>query len=261
MGIYKYFSIAKINLLNALAYMSAALSRAIFIGIIIFVFVHLWRAIYQTKPLVEGFTIAMMIWYLLFAESIVTSETRVTKTIAQDVQSGVIAYHLNKPFHYVWYQYFTFLGDALLKFFTTFAVGSAVAYVMVGGFNFNFNYLIFILIVGFFGLSLNYLMNLSLGLFAFWLEDVEGLAFILHKFVFIIGGMLVPLDVFPSWIQWTKWLPFSYVAYHPAKLFVMFNLKTFINVLAGQLVYIVALFALCFIIFHYGAKKVSIHGG
>ncbi|MBW3015503.1 ABC-2 family transporter protein [Candidatus Woesearchaeota archaeon] len=257
----KYLSIAKINLLNAIAYFSNAVSTAIFVGIILFVFVNLWSAIYQSKPTIEGFTLAMMIWYLLFAESVVTSERRVSKKIGQEIQTGTVAYHLNKPFSYVMFKYFSFLGEGLLSFFTTLVIGAVLAYIMIGGFEMTVFGVVLAVISGMFALTLNWLMNFSLGLFAFWLEDVEALSFVLHKVIFIIGGMLVPLDVFPSWVQVTKYLPFAYVAYHPAKLFVQFSYAGFVKVVIGQLAYIIPLFVIAYVIYALGARRVSIHGG
>ncbi|MEM9565594.1 MAG: ABC-2 family transporter protein [Actinomycetota bacterium] len=54
---------------------------------------------------------------------------------------------------------------------------------------------------------------------AFWLRDVRSAWFLYQKLVFVLGGMLLPLEVLPRWLELTaKALPFAAMAYAPARL-------------------------------------------
>ena len=58
-----------------------------------------------------------------------------------------------------------------------------------------------------------------IGLGAFWLEDTSGLLLIYSRVTMILGGMLIPLELFPeSWQPVLRVLPFSSMVYGPARL-------------------------------------------
>ncbi len=80
--------------------------------------------------------------------------------------------------------------------------------------------------------------------------------------LFILGGMLIPLDFFPGWLKDVSLiLPFNYMMYAPARLFVQFDWTRWMNVTGMQAlwlgVFAVALGAL----FRAGLRHVSINGG
>ena len=54
---------------------------------------------------------------------------------------------------------------------------------------------------------------------AFWIRDARSTWFLYQKFVFILGGMLLPLEVLPDWLhRIAVVLPFATMAYAPARL-------------------------------------------
>src|SRR3989344_699666 len=73
------------------------------------------------------------------------------------------------------------------------------------------------------------------GFVAFWLEETSAIFWIYQKSIFILGGMLLPLDIYPDWIKgWIINLPFAYMVYKPAKLMIQFNFNDFLITLAWQ---------------------------
>jgi ABC-2 type transport system permease protein len=74
--------------------------------------------------------------------------------------------------------------------------------------------------------------------------------------------MFFPIDFFPDWLQGiAKALPFAYSAYWPAYTMVNFSRDVFLAGLKGQLIYIIALFAIVLLIFKRGEKRVHAQGG
>jgi ABC-2 type transport system permease protein len=101
-----------------------------------------------------------------------------------------------------------------------------------------------------------------LGVFAFWLEDAKGLEFLYSKIVFTLGGMLVPLDIFPQWLHTICiYLPFSYIAYYPAKLFVGFDFTSFFKILSMEIVWITVFVILTALVYKWCIRRVSVNGG
>lgn len=257
----KYIHIGKINFLNNIQYLAEFLFKAVFILLILFIFANIWRTIYSGIPVIEGFTLAMMMWYLLMTESIVTSSPQIVKDINKEIQSGEIAYQLNKPYNYVLYHLSRTFSYRLIGFVMTFVIGAVLIYAMAGGIEFSFLTVPFLIITIILAFVLDFFMLVSIALLAFWLEDTNSFKWIYDKILFTIGGMLVPLEIFPDWLaKLSLALPFSFVAYHPAKLFVDFSMPLFLQTLGIQFGYILLFTGIAFIIYRLGVRRVNING-
>ena len=104
--------------------------------------------------------------------------------------------------------------------------------------------------------------QIIIGLLAFWFEEVNPFYLIYQKMVFVIGGMLIPVDFFPAWLQpLAKYSPFAFSSYWPAVTFVKFSWARFFTCLAGQAFYIALLFGAALLLFKGARKKVQVQGG
>ncbi len=264
MKILKYYEIWKINLLNSLMYFSDFLSYSILTGVVIFILVNLWKNIYSNTPVIEGFTMVMMIWYLVLTESMVFNMggTELIKELNQEVKSGDLIYVLNKPYNYVAYHYVKSLCQWMLGFTTSFIIAGLVALFFVGVLDFSLMTLPFIILILLLAFTIDFTISAIIGISAFWLEDTTSFRFVYEKIIFILGGMLVPLEIFPEWLRVISVkLPFSYIVYHPAKLFVMFSFKSFLLIIIAQLLYIIFFGIILSTLYKIAVKKVNLHGG
>jgi ABC-2 type transport system permease protein len=258
----KYLHIGKINFLNNIQYFSEFFFKSIFILLILFIFINIWKTIYSERVVIEGFTIVMMIWYFLMTESIVTSASPIVKEVNKEIQSGDIAYQLNKPYSYILYHLTRSFSYRIIGFIVTFSIGSVLVYFMLGGFSFRWITFPLLIISIILALVLDFFMMMSIALLAFWFEDTNSFRWIYDKILFTLGGMLVPIEIFPKWLaNISNILPFSFVAYHPAKLFVNFELSNFLNVVGIQLVYILVFSLIAIIIYKIGSRRMNINGG
>ena len=101
-----------------------------------------------------------------------------------------------------------------------------------------------------------------IGLLAFVVEETNSFELIYQKAVFILGGMLIPLDMFPNWLQpIAKSLPFAYMMYAPARLFVKPDLALFWQFLAAQWLWIVVFVFLLNLAYQRSVKSLTVNGG
>jgi ABC-2 type transport system permease protein len=101
-----------------------------------------------------------------------------------------------------------------------------------------------------------------IGLLAFFTEDVASFALIYQKILFILGGMMIPIDFLPGWLRdLSLALPFNYAVYAPARLFVQFDWTRWLNTVAGQLIWIGVLAVGLNLMYRWGVRRVSINGG
>lgn len=259
----KYFNIALINFKNSFVYLTDTFGSAAFIGIIVFIYAMLWTTIFSIngETIISGFTLPMMVWYLVLTEAIVTAQGHLIEKIGDEVKTGEIANYLNKPYNYLFYKYFSILGETSTSFLLKFIIGGIIALIIVGPINIRIEFIPIIAISAFFGITLNFLFAFNLGILSFWLEESKALHFLYQKMVFVLGGMLVPLEIFPELVkEISLLLPFSYISYYPAKLFVQQNTLV-LGAILFQFIWIIILLITGLIVFNKLSKRLSINGG
>lgn len=261
----KYWQVTKITMSNSLVYFWNFLSKNLFFIFIMYICLMLWKAIYAQKKAgtIGGMSLNAMIWYLIFTELVTLSRTDLHVQVNEDVKSGNIAYLLNKPYNYVIYCFSYFIGEIGIKLITNGIVGLAIGLIYAGALeNFSFINLPFIILSLLMGCTINFFIYLSLALSSFWLEDNSAFFWIYSKLVFTLGGMLVPLDLFPKWLQAvSRSLPFAYVTYVPARLAVGFSFSNFCKLFGVQILYLGVFFMLSMILYKRGARNLNVNGG
>jgi ABC-2 type transport system permease protein len=109
---------------------------------------------------------------------------------------------------------------------------------------------------------LHFCINAMIGLSAFVVEDVSAFMWIYQKLAFIFGGMLIPLNFYPQWLQTlAKFLPFSSAIYGPARLFVSPTAEFFVSVMSLQLAWIFMLTILLVVVYRRGLTQLTVNGG
>lgn len=258
----KYVFLSQTSFRSKMAYPLDVLVRTFFFAVVLLVFTQLWTALLGGESSVAGFGRSQLVWYLMVTEVIMLSNSRIDRRIEDDVKSGAVAYTLIRPLHFVWYQFSVYWGETLAMLVFNSVTGSLVAFALVGPAPLSLTALPFLLTAVLLAFSLNFFTRMSLALLAFWVEDTSPFFWIYSKLLFTLGGMFVPLEVYPEWLRSVSAaLPFNYILYRPAKLLVDFRPADVVSVLGGQIVWNVALMALCLFIYARGVQKISVNGG
>jgi ABC-2 type transport system permease protein len=259
----KYGAIGRVTLRNHFAYLTDFLVRSIFLLIILYIFIQLWRVTFHGEDLnlIAGYSFRQMIWYLILTESMTLACPSVCTKVEEEVKSGDVAYRLTRPVSYIGFHYISFMSEVAVRFLINLTVGTILGVIVLGAPNFSYGWLAFFLVAAF-GFTVNFLMNMMLALCAFWVEETRGLEFVYHKLLFTIGGMLMPLELFPMLLQHIcKWLPFQTVLYYPAKTAIRFDESKLLLMLGVQSIWIVILGLGVVFIYSRGVKKLNVNGG
>lgn len=263
-GLYKYFYVFKISIANHLVYAGNFIIRNFFFVFIVYVMLLLWKSIYgEGQGLVAGLSLNQMIWYLIVTEVITLSRSNIFSEVSEDIKKGNIAYLLNKPYHYIYYSLANALGEIGTRLLTNTIIALVIGFLYVGPLvQFNSRNLPLILLSILLGVLLNFFIYINLALTAFWLEENVAFMWIYSKLVFTLGGMLIPLELFPEWLESVaRYLPFAYVAYGPARLTVSFSMTNLISTVSWQVGYLVVFTVLSTLIFRRGVKVLNVNGG
>jgi len=259
----KYFSIFKIQLVNSLAYPGELVGRSLVILPFMWIFFQLWTVTFRSAgtTVINGLTLRDTMWYLMMAETIELGRPRIARTIAENVKDGSIAYLLNKPYDFMLYQFSTSMGETVFRTLMNALLGGAIVWSFVGAPPHLANWpFVLVAILG--AWVLNFCMNGLIGLLAFVAEDVAPFEWIYQKLAFIFGGLLIPLDFYPAWLQTlTKFFPFSSMVYAPARLFVSPDASNFASLVGLQLAWILILALMLTLAYRRGLRQLAINGG
>jgi ABC-2 type transport system permease protein len=259
----KYWSIFQITLINSLAYPGELVGRSLMIIPFMWIFYQLWKVTYGAAgaEIIGGLTLHDTMWYLMLAETIELGRPPLARTMSENVKDGSIAYILNKPYDFLLYQFSTSMGETIFRAIVNALFGSLTVWFLVGAPAQPEGFIIALpAVLG--AWTLHFCINAMIGLSAFVVEDVSAFTWIYQKLSFVFGGMLIPLDFYPDWLQViAKSLPFASAIYGPSRLFVTPSVELFINVMSLQVMWILVLSFLLVIVYRRGVMQLTVNGG
>ena len=261
-----------------------AVQMVLFMG----VFMALWSTAFGVSGRAElaGYSLAEVVWYLAMTETITLSSSRVFVEISEAVKAGDVAYLLARPLSYPFYQVANSLGNSVPRFALNLLTAAAVVWLGTGhgpvlpalsvaegpalsvvegsaveGAG-SLSGLAAFLVMAPLALLLDSLVAVLIGLLAFWIEEVTPAFWIYQKLLFTVGGLFLPLEMFPEWLRRVAgWLPFQFIAYAPARAFVAFEPAFVLRAMAGQGAYVAALLALVTLVWGRARRRLVVHGG
>jgi ABC-2 type transport system permease protein len=259
----KYYAIFKVQLINSLAYPGELVGRSLIILPFMWIFFQLWQVTFRTagSETLNGLTLAMTLWYLMLAETIELSRPRLGNTISDAVKDGSIAYILGKPYDFLLYHYAASMGETIFRAALNALLGGAIAWWLVGTPPSALGLLVVIpAVIG--AWTVNFCISAFIGLAAFHVEDISAFLWIYQKLAFILGGLLIPLDFYPAWLQTiARALPFAAMTYGPARLFVEPSLGAFFSTLGMQTAWSLALAAGLAWFYRKSVAALTVNGG
>jgi ABC-2 type transport system permease protein len=224
----KYAKIMRVSLVERMTYRGDFFFGTVLRFLPMLTTILLWQAIYKGsgQPRLNGFDYNEMIAYLLLVNisRMFSSMPGLAGGIARDIREGTLKKYLLQPVdltgyllsyrvaHKVSYIVASFLPYVLLFFLCRgFFSGKVptdpvtwVAYLAS---------LVLAFLVGFF-------FEASVGMVGFWFLEVTSLLYIVMTLNFFVSGHMLPLDLLPPfWAGLLKLLPFQYMAYFPAVVF------------------------------------------
>ncbi len=259
----KYWAIFKTQLTNRMAYAGDLATQSLSILLFLWIFLQLWRTTYSAvgSQTIAGLTLSDTLWYLMLAETITLSKPRLSRAITGAVKDGSVAYLLNKPYNFLLYHLSIGLGDGLMQMIFNILAGGTLVWLLIGpppdprGWP-----LVLVGIV--FAWLIDFCINALIGLSAFVTEETSAFEWIYSKVLFLLGGLLIPLDFFPPWLRSiAQATPFAYTLYGPARLFVDPSLERFYALVLGQLTWLAVLGLIVTLAYRKSIAWLAINGG
>ncbi len=231
-----------------------------FYGMVVAVLAGLWRvAVEGNGGEIAGYTAVAITWYIAAAEACTVSlDIRMVDEIGRDIGSGAVATELLRPASVLGVRVAAAFGKALPRLGVCLATGVVVATLTAGG---PPRPSALWLAAPSFALAVacNIVAQHAFAAAAFWIRDAGAAWFLYQKLVFIAGGMLIPLEALPGWLQSVAGvLPFRAMSYVPARLASGHPEPV---LLLQQVGWLVVLAALAAATFRAGERRLQVVGG
>ena len=231
-----------------------------FYVVVVAVLAGLWRAAAAANGgHVAGYSAIGLTWYIVTSEAVtVALNVSLIRDIGDDIASGRVAVELLRPASVLGVRVVSEVGRALPRL-AVLAVSGAVLACVTAGAPPRPTALALAVPSIVLAISCNIAAQHAFASAAFWLRDAGSAWFLYQKLVFILGGMLIPLEALPSWLHGvTSVLPFRAMAYAPARL-ASGHVEPFL--LLEQVAWLAVLLAAAAAAFGAGERRLQVVGG
>jgi len=234
--------------------------RVVFYVVILIVFSALWSAAIQAGGgSIAGYDFPAMLWYVAAAEgAVVATKPRLIEELGDDIGSGVISTEMLRPVSIVGFRLATEIGEVAARLSFVIVSGGAFTLLAVGpppnaaGTLLTFPALLL-------AIACNLAAQHAFAGAAFWVEDAKASWFLYQKLIFLLGGMLLPLELLPASLAGiARLLPFWTTAYVPGRL-LSGHPEPYLLVI--QLGWLGALVGAAAFVFRLGERRLQVAGG
>ena len=260
-AVWKYLAFAKTAARLELTYRAALLGRLLFFVVVLLIFSNFWRVIFGGQALLN-YRPAVMLWYLFVTECIVLSVPRVCTEVEEDVRSGNIAYFLIRPVGYHWALLSRGMGVFAVRVSFFAVVGGGFVCIFSGSLPGTVKGLACQLALVPFSVFMLSVFDTCIGLSALWFQEATPLLWIWHKLLFILGGLMIPLSLYPDWLERAASVtPFYAALYSPARLLISFDWRLAFEALLLLALWSAAGLLLLHVVFNAAQRRLSVNGG
>lgn len=217
----KQLAVAMLAARHTLHERGEVFARAVFYVAILLVFSRLWSAL-DAGGRLGGVGPAPFLWYIALTEWVVLGMPLLYLDIEEDVRRGDVAYRIARPMSYLWTKVLEGLGEGLVRLLMMGVAGGVATWILTGGP--PPRGILLALPLGTLSLLVLLLWQAAIGLSSFWLGDAAPLFWIWQKLLFVLGGLMFPLEVYPAWLQRAAyWTPFAPLLHGWARLAMGFD--------------------------------------
>lgn len=257
----KYWAIFQLSFIHALRNYKALIGLSIFLITCLTIFAHLWKIAAARKGVIS-FTPEQLLWYIAFNEWVLISIPDTQDDMEQDLRSGRLAYLLPRPISYLGSIFAEAAGTLTVNLIVLGFVTFLFTWFQVDALPFHPASLPIIILFGFAAGAIGILFRMLIGLSTFWLHEADPLLWIWEKMLFMLGGLMLPLTVYPQWLQSIAYLtPFPSILGERSSLAFHFDLHHILT-LAGCLISWGGIGFICLLlVYRKGLRILNIEGG
>lgn len=262
MNIMPYLAIARLEAKHVTRNRAAVYLRFFLYGLFLMVYSRLWEITLIEHGDGSG-QIRDNIWYLALTELIMLSLPSIDDEIMEDIKSGQIVCQITRPMSYWLFKISGAMGALAVRMGILACGGFVFAWYFAGGLpSANVTGLLAALPLCFIAAVGLLPYEAAIGLLSFWLHDASPIYWVWHKCLFILGGLILPLTIYPGWLQtWAMNSPFAAFLYQPGSFAFGWNVPKLFIALGAQLFWGALGFLLLAFVYRRAIRTINVYGG
>jgi ABC-2 type transport system permease protein len=259
--VHKYLAIYNLSFLHGLRNYKALIGLSIFLMTCLIIFANLWK-VAAAKIGADSLNPEQLLWYIAFNEWLLVSIPEIQEEMEQDLRSGRLAYLLPRPVSYLGSVFTAALGTLTVNLLVLGLVTFLFTWFQTGGLPFHSTALLISIVLGFAAGIVAVIFQMLVGLSAFWLQEVTPFYWIWEKLLFMFGGLMLPLAVYPYWMQTlASFTPFSAILGYRSALALDFNLYSVLMLSISLIGWGAFGLGCIFYVYRRGLRILNVEGG
>jgi ABC-2 type transport system permease protein len=194
----KYIAFFQLGAIQTIKNFKSLIGLCLFMLICLVIFAHLWKVV-SLKAV--SFNSQHFLWYIAFNEWVLIALPETHLEIENDLKKGYLSYLLPRPISYLGAKFTEAVGVFTIQYLVLGAVSIGFVFLWTGVFPLTTIGFFTVLLLGFLSGSVAILFQMIIGITAFWLLEVAPVQWIWEKFLFMLGGLFLPIAFFPKWLQ------------------------------------------------------------
>lgn len=257
----KYLSLFRLSAIQSFKNYKTLIGLSIFLMTCLLIFAHIWE-IASARPGMLPLNPTQLLWYIALNEWVIISLPDVQDDIEQDLRSGRLAYLLPRPISYLGSVFCEGLGVLCVNLLVLGIVAFSFTWWRIGELPFNLAAMPVIIALGLLAGCVGMVFQIIIGLSAFWIQQVSPFFWVWEKMLFTLGGLILPLAVYPEWLQKIALLtPFPGILGERSALAIHYTLYDVLQVASALAVWGLIGTAFAFALYLRGLKIVNVEGG
>ena len=187
---------------------------------------------------------------------------RLDNIIMGEVKSGNVEMFMNKPTNYLTISFMKVIGQGIFSFLFISLLGTLMMITFIGIPNLNlYVFIPTFIITLLLGQILGLLVYGSIGLMAFFIQDIRPVHWIVDKLVMVLGGSYLPISMFPPFMKVLAFIsPFGAINFASSTVYESWNSECIMRI-SLQFLWIGIFGLLLTFIYNKSKEKAMINGG
>jgi len=195
---------------------------------------------FKELPTTIALNANVMIWYIIVTELVTFSGGQNFQGVRSDVVGGEFSASLQRPKSYFRTKLWIWVGTNLVRSSVFLLLGTMLGLIFTRGFPYHWTQIPFLLLSIYISTLIYCAIHFMLGLIEVWGPYARSAMWVSQKSGFLLGGLILPLQLYPQWLQTLAWAtPYPAMLNIPGKIVFDPSLTDMAAGLAKQILWLV----------------------
>jgi len=216
----KYKAVIKVYFTSAIIKKADFLGNIVINLIQVIAVVLLWLAIYDPSQKINGYSLQdTIVYYALILLVTYATTTDTSDYVANSIKSGTLSEWLLRPRSILLTELARSIGAQIYRLMVLIPIYLVIGFILVSlniGISFSFGGIAIGMVFLLFGFIVNCLLEYTLAMFAFWMDEVWSIKHFKQLITDLLGGKHITLVFFPAIVlSINRFLPFQFIYFVP----------------------------------------------